>query len=399
MLKSARTRRDFLKAAGLGLLSLPAVLASCARSVPRSEAPECLVYVGTFVLAGSESLFLYRLNMATGALTLVSALDAGGKPGFLTLDAKRQHLYTATRVDEFAGVQGGAVSAFAIDRSTGALRLLNRQSSAGVGPCYISLDHSDRCALVANYNSGSISSLPIQADGQLRSPASTDQHRGSGPNRSRQEGPHAHCIIADPSNRFAFAVDLGLDTVFAYALDAPTGMLRLRDTPAFRAQPGAGPRHLTFHPNARFAYLTNEIASTVTALAYDAAQGTFREIQTLSALPADFTATNTLADVHVAPNGRFVYVSNRGHNSVAVFAIDSKSGRLTLVQHVATQGKTPRNFGLDPAGRMLLVAHQDSDSIVVFRIDSRSGRLTPTGVSVAVPTPVCVQIVEDFTRG
>ena len=374
-----------------------AVLAGCTRPAS-SSARGYMVYVGTNVAAEQENtIFLYRLSPATGSLTPVGAQRGGSNPTYLTMDAGRRFLYAVSETQTFWGAKGGGVSAFAVDRRTGSLTLLNQQPSGGASPCYISLDHSGKTALVANYVSGTVGLLPLLANGQLAVPAATDQHEGSGPHKN-QEGPHAHCIMADPANAFAFAVDLGTDRVYGYRLNPTQGQLTRMAQPAFVARPGAGPRHLTFHPNGKLAYLINELNSTVTALAYDASAGSFRELQTVSALPTGFEGVNSCADIHVSPNGRFLYASNRGHNSIAVFAIDATSGTLTPVQDVDTHGKTPRNFALDPSGRLLLVANQNSNNVVTYRVDPQTGQLTPTGQSVEVPSPMFLQVVEDFTR-
>ena len=357
-----------------------------------------LVYVGTNVgTAGANTIFLYHLAPATGVLTRLSAQAGGANPTYLTMDAAHRRLYAVSETSTFRGAPGGGVSAFAVDQRTGGLTLLNQQPSGGASPCYISLDHDGRAVLVANYLGGNVALLPVAADGLLAAPTATDQHAGSGPHPN-QAGPHAHCIVPDPANAFAFAVDLGTDQVLGYRLDAALGRLTPLPAPAFVARPGAGPRHLTFHPNGRLAYLINELNSTVTALAYDAATGHFSELQTLSALPAGYAGANSCADIHVARDGRFLYASNRGHNSIAVFAIDTTTGTLTPVQDVDTQGQTPRNFALDPSGRLLLVANQNSNSVVTFRVDTQTGRLTPTGQTVEVPSPMFLQVVTDFTR-
>ncbi len=389
----AFSRRRFLHLTGLTLTGLP--LTSWGQAARRT--PSFLVYVGTYAKPGADSIFLYRLDPATGALTRLRAEKGGENPSFLTLDAQQRHLYAVNEVENYEGQKSGFVSGFTIDRGTGGLTLLNQQPSGTAAPCYVSLDATGRAALVANYGGGTVSLLPLDTSGQLRPATATSQFHGSGPNRSRQEGPHAHCIIPDPVNRFAFAADLGTDRVHGFELAAAAGQLTPRATPAFVAQPGAGPRHLAFHPNGRWAYLVNELTSSVSALAYDAAAGTFRELHTLPALPAGFTAPNTCADVHVAPNGRFVYVSNRGHDSIVGFAVAPDTGRLKVVQHQSTQGKTPRNFAIAPSGTILLAANQNSNSIVTFFLNAQTGRLTPTGQSVEVPAPVCVQVVPDFT--
>ena len=249
---------------------------------------------------------------------------------------------------------------------------------------------------MANYGSGTVSLLPVAADGQLGPPVS-DQHTGSGPHPN-QTSPHAHCLLPDPANKFAFGVNLGTDQVVGYRLGAAAGQLTRLPQPAFVARPGAGPRHLVFHPDGRRAYLVNELNSTVTALRYEAASGQLREVQTVSTLPADYAGLNSCADVHVAPDGRFLYVSNRGRNSIAVFAIAGTTGLLSPVQDVPTQGQTPRNFTLSPTGGLLLVANQASNNVVAFRVNQDTGQLTATGQSVDVPTPMFLLLAQDFTR-
>lgn len=390
-------RRRFLKTTGLALAAAFLGFSSCTRPAPGTTAPEYLVYIGTNVGAeAANTIFLYRLNPATGALTQVSALPGGAKPTYLTMDAQRQHLYAVSETEDFRGAKSGAVSAFAVNQQTGGLTLLNQEPSQGGSPCYVSLDQTGKAVLVANYGGGNVSLLPVAADGRVAAPTATGQHQGGGPHPN-QTSPHAHCILPDPANRYAFAVDLGTDQVVGYRLEAAQGKLTNQPEPAFAARPGAGPRHLTFHPNGQLAYLINELNSTVTALAYDAATGRFRELQTLSTLPAGFNGKNSCADIHVSPDGKFLYASNRGHNSIAVFTIAS-SGNLTPIQHESTQGETPRNFTLDPAGRLLLVGNQNSNNVFTYFVDQKSGKLRPTGQSVAVPSPMFLLVTADFTR-
>lgn len=372
---------------------------SASKSAPAGSAGY-LVYVGTNVTSDQENtIYLYRLDAGTGALTPVSAQKGGAQPTYLTMDASHRYLYAVSETQSFQGrANSGGVSAFAIDQRTGALTLLDQQPSLGASPCYISLDRSEKNVLVANYSTGNVALLPRQPNGQVAAPTDSDQHTGPLGTHKNQDNPHAHCIIADPANRYAFAVDLGTDKVYSYRLDPAHGKLGTPATAAYTAQPGTGPRHLTFHPNGRWAYLENELNSTVTALSYNAAAGTFQEIQTQTTLPAGFAGDNTGSDVHVSPDGRFVYTSNRGDNSLAVFAVDGGSGRLAPVQHVSTQGKTPRNFALDPSGRVLLVANQNSGDIYTYRVDKQTGKLTPTGQSVQLPSPMFVQVVPDFTK-
>ena len=267
------------------------------------------------------------------------------------------------------------MKAFSLEAKTGRLALLNQQPSGGGGPCHLAVDKTGKCILVANYGSGSIAALPIRADGTLAEPSATIQHQGSSINPQRQAGPHAHFITPDPANRFAFACDLGLDKVLVYSLDPVTGALAPNTPPSAAIQPGSGPRHLAFRPDGHFAYLINEMGATLTAFAYDAKGGCLTELQTLPTLPPDFTGGKSGAEVQVHPSGKFVYGSNRGHDSIAVFAVDRHSGKLAWVECQSTQGKTPRHFAIDPTGQWLLAENQDSDNIVVFRIDSKTGRL------------------------
>ena len=376
-----------------------AALVGCTRTVPSSAGPDELVYIGTNIADPQQNtIYLYHLTPATGELLPLGAMKGGAQPTYLTMDATHRHLYAVSETQTFLGAPGGGVSTLAIDPRNGTLAMLNQQPSTGASPCYISLDRTGKNALVANYAGGNVAMLPVRPDGQLDPASATDQHQPPlGPHKN-QDKPHAHCFIAAPDNRYAFAVDLGTDKVYSYRLNAPQNQAQVQPTPAFVAKPGAGPRHLTFHPNGRWAYLENELNSTITALAYNAATGTFQEIETQTQLPAGFTGENSGADVHVSPDGRFLYTSNRGDNSLAVFAIEGGSGRLALVQHVSTQGKTPRNFALDPTGQVLLVANQNSDNVFTYRVDKQSGKLTATGKSVSLPSPMFVEVVPDFTK-
>ena len=393
----AVSRRFFLQMAAAGLLG-GSLLAGCARPPAAQTNPtDYLLYVGTYAKPDSAGILLYRVSATSGALTRVGGFRAGENPSYLTLDARHRALYAVNEQESYQGTPGGAVSAFAVDGRTGALTLRNQQPSRGGAPCYISLDATNKVALVANYVGGNVSVLPIQADGSLAPPTTTDQHRGQGPHKNQRTA-HAHCFLPSPDNRFAFAVDLGTDTVYRYRLAPAQGTAERLPAPAFVARPGAGPRHLTFAPDGRRAYLISELNSTLTALTYDAAQGTLRETETVSTLPAGYTGESYCADVHVAPSGRFVYGSNRGHNSIVVFAVDPTTGRLTLVQHEPVQGDWPRNFALDPTGHLLLVANQRSNNIVAFRVDPQTGRLTATGQTARLPAPVCLKLLPDFTK-
>jgi 6-phosphogluconolactonase len=279
------------------------------------------------------------------------------------------------------------------DQATGELQILNEQPSGGQGPCYVSLDREGRFVLVANYNSGHVAVLPIADDGRLQPASCVIQHKGSSVNPSRQKGPHAHSILLDAANRYALAADLGIDKVMVYRFDSQQGKLLPNDPPFAQCVPGSGPRHMAFAPNGKYAYVIEEISSTVEVFAYDADAGVLKPLQRIGALPQGFTGTNTSADIHMHPSGRFLYGSNRGHNSIVIYAVDDATGELRLLGHESTQGKNPRNFAIDPAGTFLLAANQDSDTIVSFRIDPNTGALSPTGQVCKVSMPVCVAMV------
>lgn len=378
----------------LGLLTALMAVAMIQFASAAEGGSSSLVYIGTYTGPKSKGIYAYRLDAKSGALESLGLAAEATSPSFVAIHPTEKFLYAANEVDASGGKRSGAVSAFSIDQQSGKLTLLNQQPSDGPGPCHVSVDGSGKCVFVANYGGGSIASYPIKSDGSLGEAASFIQHKGSSVNRSRQEAPHAHCIAADPGNKFVLAADLGLDRLLVYKLDPATARLSENDPPFGSVSPGSGPRHFSFTPNGRFCYVINEIESTLTAFSYDQSKGALKEIQTVSTLPAEADSKgNSTAEIEVHPSGRFVYGSNRGHNSIAVFSIDPKRGKLGLVQHQATGGKVPRGFGIDPTGRFLLAANQDSDNIVVFRLDPRSGRLSPTGQEVQVGSPVCVRFM------
>ena len=351
------------------------------------------VYIGTYTGGKSKGIYVSRFDSATGRLTPPELAVATPSPSFLAFHPGGRFLYAAGENTRLGGKRFGAVSAFSRDAKTGQLTLLNQQSSGGAGPCHLAVDSTGKCLLVANYGDGSIAALAIKADGTLAEPGTIIQHKGSSLNPERQAGPHAHFIIPDPADRFALACDLGLDQVLVYRLDAAKAALAANDPPFAAIKPGAGARHLVFHPSGRFVFLISEMGATIIAFAYDAERGRLKELQTVSTLPDDFTGFKSGAEVQVHPSGKFVYGSNRGHDSIAVFGFDAASGKLTFLERQPTQGKTPRHFALDPTGQWLLAENQDSDSIVVFRIDAKTGHLSPTGQTVSVGSPVCAVFV------
>lgn len=348
-----------------------------------------LVYFGTYTGGKSTSKGIYVARFDAGAGTLSDPELAAEivNPSFLAIHPNRRFLYA---VGETGGPQGGSVTAFAIERPSGRLRMLNQVSSRGRGPCHINVDATGRYVLVVNYTSGSTAAIALGEDGSLGESTGFVQHQGSSVNPKRQEGPHAHSVNLSPDNRFAVVADLGLDQVLVYRFDASRGTLEPNDPPFARVAPGSGPRHFAFHPSGRYAYVINELASTITAFRWDGRRGLLTEIQTVSTLPKDFSGENYTAEVVVHPNGRFLYGSNRGHDSIAAFAID-REGKLSLLSLTPTQGSFPRNFALDPTGRWLFAANQRSDNVVLFRVDPKSGKLEPAGRTLQIGEPACVR--------
>ena len=354
-----------------------------------------IVFIGTYTHTGSQGIYTCRFDHDTGALEQVSVATGAGNPSFLALHPGKRFLYAASEVMEFDGKEQGAVYAYAIDAESGELTYLNSRGAGGPGPCHVKVDATGRFVLAANYHGGSVCVLPIEDDGSLAPASDFIQHEGSSVNPRRQDKAHAHSINPDPQNRFAYVPDLGQDRVVIYRLDTENGRL-LPSAPAYvEVNPGFGPRHFDFHPGGKWAYLINELGSAITAFEYDPESGGLSEFQVIRTLPTGFSGSNTTADIHVHPSGRFAYGSNRGHDSIAIFSVDQDSGRLTPLGHRWTGGRTPRNFGIDPSGRFLLAANQDSDNIVSFHIDQETGLLTPTGHQASVPMPVCVRFLDE----
>lgn len=393
------TRRDFIKAAGVATLGAVAA-SSEARALminTRVRARELPMYVGTYTSGKSEGVYLYRFSLADGSLRRVGVTGGVSNPSYLTLDRARRFLYAVEEDEEFEGEKSGKVSAFKVDPKDGSLRFVNRQASKGGAPCYITADDAGRFVLVANYLGGNVAVLPVSKGGGLGKAVDVEQHSGSGPNRERQEAPHAHCVLLDPSNRHAYACDLGTDKVMVYDFDARRGTLTPNAQASVSLKPGAGPRHLTFDRAGRHVYVLNELDSTVTAFARVRGSGALRELKTYPMLPADFKGENTGADIHLTPDGRFLYCSNRGHDSIALFRVDARTGALDAAGHTPTGGKTPRNFAVDPTGRFLLVANQRSDNVVTFRIDPSTGALEATGHTTEIPSPVCLKLAASLS--
>lgn len=360
-----------------------------------------LVFVGTYTESvsptgeKSEGIYAFRIHPQEGVLTPVQVAGKVINPSFLAVHPNRHFLYAVNEVGEFRGEAGGGVSAFSIDAQTGELRLISQQLSQGSDPCYLSCDATGTYVLVANYSSGSLSLLPLQPDGRLYPAVEVIQHHGSGFDPSRQAGPHVHSVVLDPTNRFVLTADLGLDQVMVYRLDLERGKLIPMESQGLKLRAGSGPRHLAFHPNGRFVYLVCELNSTLGAYMYHAEDGRLEEIGIYPMLPEGYRGISWAAEVQVAPSGRFLYASNRGHDSLVIYAVDEASGRLVYVGHASTRGEYPRHFALDPSGTLLLVANQNSGTILPFWVEAQTGKLTPTGQVVKVPTPVYVKIFQE----
>ncbi len=378
-------------------LATPILAFALAASALAAAAPqEYFVYFGTYTNnAKSKGIYRARLDVASGKLSTAEVAAECTDPAFLALHPNGKFLYAIDERTDPAKTPGRGVSAYTLEAKTGALTLLNQQGVGGSGPCHLSVDATGKCVLVANYGGGSVAALPVGADGRLAPATTTIQHRGSSVNAARQKEPHAHAIEVSPDNRFALVPDLGMDKVMIYQLDAAKAALTPND-PAFAAlPPGSGPRHLAFHPSGKFAYVINELTCTMSVFAYDARRGALSAVQSVSTLPPGETVQRgqSTAEVVAHPSGKFLFGSNRGHNTIVVYAVEAATGRLTLVGHHSTQGKTPRHFAVDPTGAWLLAENQGSDTVVVFRIDPKTGRLTPTGQSLDVPAPVCAVFV------
>jgi len=372
------------------LASLALALSFVPVSADPTTADTVSVYVGSYAKATEPGIHHFTLDLSSGALTAAGGTSGVANPSFVSISPDKKFLFA---IGESGGKKGGAVVSFAIDEKSGALKQLSESISGGSGPCYITADKTGKVVLVANYGGGSVASLPVSADGKLAEPATFVQHTGSSVNKGRQGEPHAHSINVSPDNKFAFAADLGLDKILIYKLDPEKGTMTANDPAFVEIPPGSGPRHFAFHPSAKYAYVCGEMTSTVHAMTYDAAKGELKVIQTLSTLPEPVKGNST-AECQVHPSGKFVYVSNRGHNSIAVFQVDEATGKLTAAGHAPTGGKTPRNFGVDPSGKILIAANQDSDNVVVFKIDEKTGMPHAAGHEVKVPKPVCVKFLQ-----
>lgn len=369
--------------AGL-LLGLSMLLNAAPKSV--------YVYVGTYTNKGSKGIYAYKLDAAAGKLDSIGLVAETPNPTFLAVHPSGKYLYAANEIGNFNGQRTGSVTAYKIEPG-GKLTQINAVSSKGSGPAHVTVDRAGHNVLVANYGGGSVAVLPIAGDGSLKEASAFVQHTGSSVNKSRQREPHAHSVNVSRDNRFAIVADLGLDKLLVYRLVSSTGALTPNDPPSVSTKPGAGPRHFAFHPKQQVAYSINEIQSTVSVFDWDVRKGVLTEKQTLSTLPPDYKGEgNSTAEVVVHPNGKFLYGSNRGHDSVAIFSIGS-DGRLTMVDVEPLGVKIPRNFAIDPTGKYLFAEGQNSNQVKLFRIDAKTGKLTATDTVVDIAAPVCIRFV------
>ena len=400
MIGKALVTRSWMSVALLGFFllasgSVPRALSAPATSLP--VASSYFVYVGTYTIPGSKGIYSYRFTPKTGQLTPMGVAAEVVNPSFLVTDPHHRFLYAVTEMGEGPGANSykanGFISSFSIDRKTGALTFLNKVNSLGGGPCHLVVDKTGKMLFVANYGSGSVASFAINADGSIGEKTGFDQHTGSSVDPARQKGPHAHAVVLSPDNRFLFVPDLGMDQIKIYRVDAAKGTFAPNNPPFATVKAGLGPRHFTFGQGAKFAYAVCEMGSSVAVFAYDSMKGTLTPVQTISTLPSDFTGIDNSAEIEVDRSGRFLYASNRGNDSITVFAIDPSKGTLKPVQVVPTQGKIPRNFALDPTGKYLLAANQNSNQIVAFAVNPANGELTPTGQVFDVTSPVSIVFV------
>jgi len=377
----------------LSLLLFLLLSALFTAAAPAKSGGKYLFYVGTYTEDGSKSkgIYAYRYDADKSEITSLGLAAETTNPSFVALHPNGRFLYAVNEVGNYKGPNSGGVSAFSIDHATGKLTFLNEVASRGADPCYITVDKTGKYVLVANYTGGSVAVFPVLDDGKLGEASAFVQHTGHGSDPKRQEGPHAHSIDLSPDNRLAMVDDLGLDELLVYEFDSTRGTLTPNDPPFAKLDAGAGPRHFAMHPSGKFAYVVAEMHSKVTAFTNDPKTGTLHSFQTISTLPQGFSGENDDAEIQMHPSGKFLYASNRGHDSIAVFAIDGNKGSLSPVEYIPTQGKTPRSFEIDPTGKLLFAENQKSDNIIVFQIDGKTGRLTPTDQKLEVGSPVCLK--------
>jgi 6-phosphogluconolactonase len=350
---------------------------------------EVFLIAGTYTSGKSEGIYVYRYQQDQMEASPVFTATGIKNPSFLTFAPGGTKVYAVSELN--GNGNAGMVVSYDFNPATGALRKLNEQLSGGDDPCYVTVDKTNKWVIVGNYSSGSLSVLPIQTDGSLGAAVTKITHSGSGPDKSRQENPHVHATVISPDNRYLFAPDLGIDKIMIYRFNAKDGKLKAARQPYASTNPGSGPRHFSFHPNGKFAYILEEMTGSVTTFRYNAKSGGLKPIQHISSVPEGFKGLAGSADIHLSADGRFLYASNRGEsNTIAIYSVHQSDGKLTLLGHQSTKGKGPRNFSITPDEKHLIVANQGSDEMVIFNRNMETGLLTDTGKRIAVPTPVCI---------
>ena len=389
---SMNNLQRFFRAVAL-VLTLIFITRFTTAAAPAPKQGKYLFYVGTYTEEGSNSkgIYAYRYDAATSEITPLGLAAETTNPSFVAPHPNGRFLYAVNEIGNYKGPNSGGVSAFSIDQATGKLTFLNEVASRGADPCYITVDKTGKYVLVANYTGGSVAVFPVLADGKLGEASAFVQHIGKGTNPARQEGPHAHSIDLSLDNRFAMVDDLGLDQLLVYKFDSAKGSLTPNDPPFTKIEAGSGPRHFVLRPDGKFAYVISEMAHTVTVFSNDAVNGKLQVLQTITTLPKDFTGRNDDAEIEVHPSGKFLYASNRGDDSIAIYTIDPSKGTLTQVGIVHTGGKEPRSFEIDPTGTLLFAENQNSNTVVLFKIDAKTGQLTPTEKVLEVASPVCLK--------
>lgn len=366
-----------------------------ARHTPAPAPHQELVYIGTYTKGTSKGIYAYHLNEATGQMTSLGLAAATDNPSYVLVDRTGRYLYAVNETDTYQGQKSGAISAFAIHPDTGKLTFLNQVASKGAAPCYLAIDHTGKYLMVANYNGGNIAVFRLEANGKIGPASDFIQHHGSGINKARQEGPHAHFIAPSPNNRFLLNADLGLDKLFVYRFNVATGKLSPNQPPYAAVHPGLGPRHVAFSRDGRYVYLIDEMGSEIIVYSWEVASGRLQPVQEFSTVSGSFTGENTGAEIDVSPSGGFLYASNRGENDIVVYSINRSNGHLTELQRESTEGNTPRQFAISPDGRFLFVGNQNGGNLVGFRINQETGKLTPTGQQLHLDTPVCVTFMPE----
>jgi 6-phosphogluconolactonase len=356
-----------------------------------SIAQSFYMFVGTYTNKGSKGIYVYKFDAGTGKATWISNTDSIVNPSYLTIAPDSKHIYAVT---ETATNNTGSISAFSFDRSTGRLSFINKQASGGANPCYVTVDKTSKCVIVGNYTGGNLATFPVNSDGSLKPLSQLIQHTGKGVNKDRQEKSHVHSTVLSPDQQYLYTPDLGEDKVYIYKFNpSAAGPLADANPPYVSTEPGSGPRHFTFHPNKKYAYLIEEMGGAVVAYKYD--KGRLSQFQSIITHPKDFKGAIGSADIHISPDGKFLYASNRGdENTITIFSIDNNTGKLTLKGYQSTLGQTPRNFIIDPTGKYLLVANQNTDNIVIYKRDMQTGLLQPTEEQIKVSIPVCIQMMK-----